>query len=73
MQNKLYKRLQELREGKGLSRNQLKALLKDRGHAVGGSTIERWETGKSIPSAEYVYILCKFFGCKSDYLLGLDD
>ena len=31
------------------------------------------KTGKSVPSIETLYILCKFLDVSADYLLGLTD
>jgi len=66
--NKLPERLEELREEKGLSRNQLCKILK-----LGGGTVFRWEMGQSTPNADYIIMLCEFFDCSAGYLLGLEN
>ena len=32
-----------------------------------------YKTGKSVPSIETLYLLCKFLEISADYLLGLSD
>ncbi len=32
-----------------------------------------YKTGKSVPSIETLYLLCKFLEVSADYLLGLSD
>ncbi|MCM1367751.1 MAG: helix-turn-helix domain-containing protein [Roseburia sp.] len=41
--------------------------------SVSQDTVSLWETGKSIPTAEYIIAICKLFGVSADYLLGLSD
>ena len=36
-------------------------------------TIGRWENGDSIPNIHFIKILCAFFGCSADYLIGIKD
>jgi len=66
MKNKLPERLQELRKEKNITRNQLMLKLR-----LGAETVRRWEDGETIPNAEYIFMLCEFFGCSADYLIGL--
>ena len=67
MENKFPERLAELREERKLSQNELNRAL-----GLGsGPTISRWERGLQSPSVEYIIMLCEFFGCTADYLLGL--
>ncbi|MDE6868660.1 MAG: helix-turn-helix domain-containing protein, partial [Clostridia bacterium] len=35
--------------------------------------IQRWENQTSIPNAEAIILLAKFFNVTADYLLGLSD
>lgn len=35
--------------------------------------VHDYKTGKSMPSVETLYALCKYFEVSSDYLLGLSD
>ncbi len=41
--------------------------------SVSQDTISLWEKGKSLPSTEYVILICRKFGVSADYLLGLKD
>lgn len=61
-------RLQELREGKGYSRDKLAKLLD-----IGSASIERYENGKQSPSVEVIATIATFFEVSTDYLLGLSD
>lgn len=36
-------------------------------------SISDFKRGKSVPSIETLYKMCKFLECSSDYLLGLSD
>lgn len=36
-------------------------------------SVSLWEQGKSVPTTEYVIIICKQFHVPADYLLGLSD
>ena len=40
---------------------------------VSRQMISEYKTGKSVPSLEKLYELCKCLDVSSDYLLGLDD
>ena len=66
--NKFPERLKELREEKGLTQREL-------GKRVGtsGQNISRWEKGEKMPTLNSIIPLCIFFGCSSDYLIGLKD
>jgi len=35
--------------------------------------VNDYKTGKSVPSVETLYALCKFLDVSADYLLGLTD
>lgn len=60
-------RLKELRKGRGLTQRDMarKFNLSDVGY--GG-----WERGDTEPSIDNVIRLCRFFGCSSDSLIGLE-
>lgn len=60
-------RLKELRKGRGLTQRDMarKFHLSDVGY--GG-----WERGDTEPSIDNVIRLCRFFGCSSDSLIGLE-
>lgn len=66
--NKLKDRLKELREERQLSQSKLAKII-----GFSQATIAKWETGDRSPTIEYLIILAKFFGCTSDYLIGLQD
>lgn len=36
-------------------------------------SISDFKRGKSVPSIETLYRICKFLECSADYLLGLSD
>jgi len=62
------KRIKELREGMGVTKTELARQLRT-SHA----NVVNWENGKRVPGADSIVRLCKFFGCTSDFLLGLGD
>ncbi len=62
------KRIRELRLERKLSQNQMAELL-----SVSQDTISLWETGKSLPSAEYLIEISKNFNVSTDYILCLAD
>ena len=37
------------------------------------NAVNRWELGKTKPSAENLISLCELYGCSPEYLLGLTD
>ena len=61
-------RLKELRKEKELSAVQLGKIL-----GVRDSTVIRWENNTMSPTIENLYNIAKYFGCTTDYLLGLED
>lgn len=66
--NKFSERLKELREEKGLTQVQLAKAI-----GITQAGIAKWETGDRSPTIDSLIILVKFFGCTSDYLIGLED
>ena len=66
--NKFPERLRELREEKNLSQRGLSKLV-----GLSQASIARWEAGFQVPNIDIAIIFAKFFGCTTDYLLGLDD
>ena len=68
MDNKLSKRIYELRK-------ELKLSQKELAKQIGATqkAIDFWEKGINEPKAIYIINLAKFFGVSSDYLLGLED
>ncbi len=61
-------RLKELRKGLQLSQEELAKKINTSQRNIG-----RWENGENEPSATFVKNLAEFFGCTTDYLLGLED
>ena len=61
-------RLRDLRIEKNLSQRQLALTLN-----ISYKAIQRWENQTSIPNAEAIILLAKFFNVSADYLLGLTD
>ena len=68
VKNKFPERLKELREDKELSQLGLAKELN-----ISDACINRWEKGLRIPNIESIIILCNYFGCTADYLIGLED
>lgn len=68
MEIKFSERLNELMEEKGISSLELgKAIGVDR------TTVLRWKNGNMYPTIDKLFLICKYFGESSDYLLGLND
>ena len=61
-------RLKELRIENNLLQKQVAQAI-----GTNETTIVRWESGQSEPSAYYIAKLAKFFHVSADYLLGLED
>ncbi|MDE6604727.1 MAG: helix-turn-helix domain-containing protein [Clostridia bacterium] len=61
-------RLKELRKQKNLSQDQL--ALKT---GLTQTSINHWEKGKCIPTADAIVALARYFGVTTDYLLGESD
>ena len=40
---------------------------------VSKQCVNDYKTGKSVPSLETLYLLCKYLEVSSDYLLGLEN
>lgn len=66
--NKFSERLKELRESKKLTQNELSKEIN-----ISAACINRWEKNLRVPSIDSIVILCQFFGCSADYLIGLED
>ncbi|MDE6586160.1 MAG: helix-turn-helix domain-containing protein [Clostridia bacterium] len=65
---KFAERLKELREENNLSQADLALKIK-----VSVACISRWEANLRVPNIDSIIVLCKFFNCSSDYLIGLKD
>lgn len=61
-------RLKELRKEKGLTQNELAAML-----STTDDSIYSWEKGRSQPSIEMLKRICNCFSVSADYLIGLED
>ena len=66
--NNFAERLKELREERNLSQNDLAKETK-----ISVACISRWENNLRVPNIDSIIILCKFFECSADYLIGLAD
>ena len=66
--NKFTERLKEARKEEGLTQGQLAAAIN-----TTDDSIFSWEKGRSQPSIENLYALCKALGVSADYLIGLED
>ncbi len=66
--NKFSTRLKELRVEKNLSQNELAKQLN-----ISVACVNRWENNLRIPNIDSLIILCNFFSCSADYILGLVD
>lgn len=60
--------IKSLRETAGLSQSALAKRL-----GVTRSSVNAWEMGLSIPTAQYIVELSQLFHVSTDYLLGLDN
>jgi len=58
------RRLTELRLNRGISQSELARLL-----GKGRSTITEYESGKIIPDANTVRMICEILDCSADWLL----
>ena len=66
--NKFAERLKELREERNLTQYELSKKLN-----ISTACINRWEKNLGVPNIDSIIILCQFFGCSSDYLIGLEN
>ncbi len=60
-------RIRKLREESGLSQAELGRKL-----AVTRSSVNAWESGYSVPTAQYIIELSKLFNVSADYILEID-
>lgn len=66
--NQFAERLKELRKEKDLSQNELARQLN-----ISVACINRWEKNLRVPNIDSIILLCKYFSCSADYLIGLTD
>lgn len=68
MENKISKRIYELRKEKNISQHTLSQEI-----GVTQKAIDFWEKGINEPKASYIISLAKYFNVTTDYILGLED
>lgn len=61
-------RIKEIRVENKLTQKQMGAIL-----SVSQDTVSLWETGKSLPTAEFLISMAKNFNVTVDYILCLTD
>ncbi len=66
--NKFAERLTELRKEKDISQTELAKQLN-----ISVACINRWEKNLRVPNIDSLILLCKYFSCSADYMLGLED
>jgi transcriptional regulator with XRE-family HTH domain len=64
----LARRLQRLREERGLTKQQLGAAL-----GLSNVAIGQWERHEKLPGAESLVRLCRYFQVSAQWLLGLGE
>ena len=74
MEDVFGKRLNELRESKGLTMEMLAADMNHKyGLKLNKGTISRWESGATDPAISYVVKVADYFDVSIDYCVGLTD
>ncbi len=68
MENKISKRIYELRKDMKLSQSELAKQI-----GATQKAVDFWEKGINEPKATYIINLANFFGVSTDYLLGIED
>ena len=66
--NNIGKRIKEIRIENKLTQQEFGDKL-----SVSQDTVSLWETGKSLPTAEFLILMNKIFGVSVDYILCLSD
>lgn len=66
MYTKIAQRIRETRIENKLTQAQFGEKL-----SVSQDTVSLWEKGKSLPTAEYIFAICRAFSVSADYILGL--
>jgi len=62
------KRIREIRIENKLSQKEFGEKL-----SVSQDTVSLWETGKSLPTADYLILMNKIFGVSVDYILCITE
>lgn len=68
MYESIAKRIKDIRVEHKLTQAQFGDIL-----SVSQDTVSLWENGKSLPTAEYLIVICKSFSISADYILGLTE
>ena len=68
MENKVSKRIYQLRKQLNISQTELAQNI-----GVSQKAIDFWEKGINEPKASFIIALSKYFDVSADYLLGLED
>lgn len=68
MENKVSKRIYQLRKQLNISQTELAKNI-----GVSQKAIDFWEKGINEPKASFIIALSNYFDVSADYLLGLED
>ena len=68
MNTEIAARIKAIRTEHGLSQEKFGNIL-----FVSQDTVSLWEKGKSLPTAEYIILICKIYNTSADYILGLTE
>ena len=66
--NKFAERLRELRTERNLTQTQLADAA-----SISQASIAKWESKDRSPHIDFLIVLSKYFGCTTDYLIGVED
>lgn len=56
-----------------LQKNNLTAYMLSKETGISEALISQWKNGRQLPKYNSINILCDYFGCSADYLLGRCD
>ena len=68
MENQFAIRLNDFIKETGLSKRKFAERA-----GISAMSVSDWTTGKILPNAESIFLICKVFNVSADYLLGLVD
>lgn len=66
LKNDISEKLQFLRSRKGLSQKEAA-----KGIGISFTALSYYETGARVPNVETLYLICRYYDCSLDYLIGL--
>jgi transcriptional regulator with XRE-family HTH domain len=66
VQQSICKKMRQIRKDYGDS---IRFLAREIGFC--SSTVQRYDSGGDVPTLQYIYFFCKYYGVSADYLLGL--